>query len=147
MLSRLNGWQRIGVVLTVFWLFFVFGSGLIGYANLETGHGPFVYTIPGQVVMVKKGTEGRCTQIDPDPKAPDLGWGYSVDEVLQLQRHCTKDHYIEGTPDETRQIPDRHVFHFGDILMAAIVPPVVVWLLLFVVVAAVRWIAGGFRPK
>jgi len=89
MLSRLNGWQRIGVVLTVLWLLFVFARGLIGYVNLDTGSGPFIDTVPGHVMVVKKGTEGRCTQIDPGPKKPDPGGVYTPDEVLQLDRHCS----------------------------------------------------------
>ena len=143
MLSRLNGWHRIGVVLAVLWLLLVFACGLIGYTNLETGRGPFVETIPGQVVVLKKGTEGRCTQMNPKKPAPYKGSIFDAPE----HPNCAPGHYVEATPDVTRQLPAQHIFHFGNMLVVAIIPPVLVWFLLLVAVTAVRWIANGFRPN
>lgn len=148
MLSRLNGWHRIGVVLSVLWLLLVFACGLIGYTNLETGHGPFVETIPGQTIVLKKGIKGRCTQVNTKKPATYKGGLFDL-RSLESPEHqnCAPGHYIKATPDVTRQLPSQHIFQFVDMLLVAIIPPVLVWLLLLITVAVVRWIANGFRPK
>lgn len=151
MLSRPNGWQRIGVVLTALWLIFVFSLGAIGYLSLERGHGPFVLTIHGDVVVIKKGTESRCTQkapekrINPDPVTGTIPFG----DVLPLSNTagCMPGHYIEGTPDVTRKLPDKHDFQYADMLGTAIIPPVVAWILIYIAVVVIRWVMEGFRRE
>ena len=93
MATRLNGWQRIGVVLSALWLFVFLFWGLNDYLN---GRGAFVQTIPGETVIVKKGTAGHCAQTDP---APASTAGRSIFDSLDEHtdedgRFCLTPHFV-----------------------------------------------------
>ncbi|HWG88477.1 MAG TPA: hypothetical protein VN679_11905 [Candidatus Acidoferrales bacterium] len=157
MLNQLNGWQRIGAVLAVMWIAFVLGKGLIGYSALETGQGAFVRTIPGQVVVVQKATAAHCTQVDPEPAPPSGSStsGLSLSSIFHRPYgddvpsgfHCTINHFIAATPDLTRTLPDRHDFQFSRMFVTAFAIPALVWLLIWIAMATIRWVAKGFHSK
>lgn len=144
---RLNGWQRIGVVLSALWLMTFLGWGL---SNYLFGKGAFVETIPGEMVVIKKGTDGYCTQVDPEPiNSPEVshaesGWGPSIPDGRRdsAGRYCLPSHYIEGTPAVTQQ---KEQFLFFGWLIVAFVPLFLAWLLSYACVFCVGWIAAGFK--
>jgi hypothetical protein len=141
MLNRLNGWQRIGVVLTVLWAIFILAVGAVGFASLASGKGPFVYTIKGKVERIK-GKDAYCTEPAPplDPNRHTFTW----DEAMG----CAPGALVEGTPDrEVEVIADQHRFMYEEFVGATIMPPLLVWLLAYTLVAVIRWIAKGFRRK
>jgi len=126
MLNRLNGWQRIGTVLTGLWLIFVLWFGLLGYVGLESGHGPFVKTVPGK--------EPYCTA--PAPELPPEKKTFTFEEALG----CAPGALVEGTPDQSH-------FMWGALAAAALIPAILGWLLAYALIGVIRWVAKGFRPK
>ena len=123
MLNRLNGWQRIGVVLTGAWLAFVFFVGALGYANLQEGRSLFVATV--------KGTPPRCTA----PAAPLKPGQKSF--TFEEAHGCAPGTLVEGTPD-------RHRFMWELLAAAATIPALLGWLAVYAVIAVIRWIGQGF---
>lgn len=143
MARRLNGWQRIGVVLSALWLLFVL---FVGVSNLLNEGGVFVQYTPSETVIVKRGTPGECTTV----LAPSSTASLTLDEFLNEQtdgkgRNCLRSNYIAGIPDVTRQTPARHEFLTGFFLFWLFAPPLFVWLLVYALVFSVRWIARGFK--
>jgi hypothetical protein len=126
MLNKLNGWQRIGVVITGVWVIFVLLSGAVGLINLERGQGPFVETV--------KGTPARCTT--PAPPAKPEQKSFTFEEA----HGCAPGALVEGTQGHSR-------FMWGALAIAAVAPAILAWLLAYAVVAIVRWVAKGFRGK
>jgi len=126
MLNRLNGWQRIGVVLTALWFLFVLFHGAKGYLSVESGTGPFVRTI--------QGTPPHCTSPAPEPSPGQKT--FSFEEL----HGCAPDALVGGTPD-------RSEFLWGELFAVAAIPPVLVWLLGYLLLGVVRWVAKGFRRK
>lgn len=124
MLNRLNGWQRIGAVLTASWLIFILLIGAIGYSNFENGNGPFVVTTKGRVAY--------CTTQAPnaasDKKTITLEEAYG----------CAPGALVEGTPD-------RKQFMWEAVAAAAIIPVVLLWVLAYMLIAVIRWVAKGFN--
>ena len=146
MTGRLNGWQRIGVVLTTLWLLFVAGAGVVGYSRLETGRGPFVLTISGDELVVAKGTNNRCTKkatdedLRGDPETHEIAFEVAV-------ANCSPGHLLYGKPDVKLQLPAQHRLRIDDMVLAAFLPPVVAWILIYGAVVITRWIAIGFRQR
>lgn len=147
---RLNGWNRIGIVLSILWVLFLAGVGWVSYA--KGGGGYFVETIPGQDVSAALGTPDRCIQVDPEPPAKPEGEGYSIFEVLQQGGHhdaqghyCTDAHFIAGEPARVVRTPDQHRFLWPGWLFCAFVPLVMIWVLAYLLAFCFRWIAAGFR--
>lgn len=124
MLSRLNGWQRIGVVLTGLWLAFMLFQGAVGYANLERGDGPFVEIV--------KGKEPHCSAPAPE-SLPDKKT-FSFEDAWG----CAPGALVEGTPDT-------HRFMWSALLASALVPALLAWALAYASIAVIRWVAQGFR--
>ena len=143
---RLNGWQRIGVVLSTLWALFVL---VVGVSNFLNGGGVFVHYTPSETVIVKRGTPGQCTEVlTPGTEAK----GLTFDEFLNEQtdgkgQHCLRSHYIAGIPDTTRQTPERHEFLTVSFLCWLLVPLLFAWLSIYALVFALRWIARGFKKR
>lgn len=137
-MDQLNGWQRIGVVLTGLWLVFILCLGVVGFANFETGRGPFVETI-----------KGKGARFVLPPRAPDF---ISDKQMARLEKDAHSGERIptweESSPITSGTLveatPDQHRFMWEALAAAAAIPPVLAWLLVCVLVTVVRWIAQGF---
>ena len=110
---QLNGWQRIGVVLSVVWMLSVGGYGALEHVQ---GGEPTYYFIDAVKVQL--------------PQAKDLarpGRLLSEEEFLgyRVERH----------------------FRLDRLIAAMLVPVVLFWVLAYVCVYVVRWIATGFRKN
>ena len=142
---RLNGWQRIGIVLSALWALFIL---FVGVSNSLNAGGPFVHYTPSVTITVKRGTLGRCTEVLASSSTAPL----SIDEILNEQtdalgEHCLRSHYITGIPDVTRQTPERHEFLAGTFLRWLLVPLLTAWLSVYALIFSVRWISRGFNQK
>jgi hypothetical protein len=122
---RLNGWQRIGVVLSVLWLVFVFGLGVCGYLDLPRALGPFV-------------------RIAQPPDAP-------ISAPRTAARHENRTHAaIAGTiipysdVSPIQSLNPTYEFNFPGVLLAAFIPLVLGWTIAIVLVKTIRWIHEGF---
>src|SRR5437773_621821 len=92
----------------------------------SSGQGPFVENV--------KGTPARCTTPAPTTKPGQKS--ITLDEAYG----CAPGALVEGTPDHNR-------FMWGALVIAAAAPAIFAWLLVYAVVAIVRWVAKGFRGK
>lgn len=144
----LNGWQRIGIVLSVLWALLLATAGLTG--------SQFIEAIPGQDVSAPPVMPARCTQVDPEPPAKPEAEGkrHSIfDELMQgghhdaQGRYCTDAHFIPSESARVVRTPDQHHFLWIKWLFYTFGPIVAVWLLAYVLVRCFRWVAAGFRSK
>ena len=78
-----------------------------------------------------------------DPSMIDLAQGVPEAPDNPFRAQMAADQAMNGIP----QAPDRHEFQFDDMVVVALVPPLLAWLLIYGAVATVRWIAKGFRRK
>jgi flagellar biogenesis protein FliO len=122
MAVRLNGWQRIGVVLSVLWLVVFLIWGLNDSLN---GRGSFFVDTPDQIAIAKVG----CHEVPPTPAEASKGWGPGYE--------C---------PPNT-ELPERHQFNTAGFWFVVIAPLLIAWLLVYACVFCVRWIAKGFKQK
>ncbi|MBT2747533.1 MULTISPECIES: hypothetical protein [unclassified Lysobacter] len=125
MLDRLNGWQRIGVVATGLWFAFIVCVGA-----LEGGITQRVAGAPAEYEYVPR------TPCTPDPPRPD--GSISFEEGLG-QPPCTDARLIR------EEVPEVYRTNWGAMFLAAIIPAILAWLLVYGTIGAVRWVAKGFR--
>jgi hypothetical protein len=118
MLNRLNGWQRIGVVLTGLWVALVL--------CVVAGTDSFVTTIPGQ----PPSCSAPAPESSPDKKT------FSFEEAFG----CAPGAIVAGTPDSQH-------FNWRGLMFAIAAVPVGVWLLIYLLIHIIRWVAQGFRRR
>ena len=124
MLSRLNGWQRIGVVLSFLWVCWV---ALIAINSHQAGHGSFIHVIAEK--------EGYCRKYEP--VAPSGRSPPTAEEYFGTGK-CLPENYVDAIPGE------KH-FQSGSFLLAALVPVVIGWLGVYLLIYVMRWVVAGFR--
>lgn len=133
MFSKLNGWYRIGIVLSALWVLYA-----AAYITLNiSGHqSVFVDTIDGQA--------GHC--IDGAPKIDDApkietprDKVFSLDELRMELGGCSEKFYVEGTPD-------KYSVKYDMALLFMLTPLFVGWLVI-IIIETIRWIVAGFRRK
>jgi hypothetical protein len=136
MFNRLNGWERIGVVITALWLIYVLFLGAIGIS----GGKPFGKTLPGseETTIIA----AKCSKPWPEKKP---GETISMEEAMG---QCAPG-AIEISPvTSNKQIfPDKHEFFYGAFFAAVFLPPLFFWFLAYTSVRVVKWVAKGFRGK
>lgn len=121
-LSRLNTLQRIGLALASLWVAFVFSIVAISYVN---NHGPFM-----QRITCDEG--GDCIR---DPEFPR--WNQWYEEPYPDLHSGT----VEPSP------LDRDRLMVGEAAVIAILPPLLAWVLSYVLAPVVRWLINGLRRK
>lgn len=127
MLNRLNGWKRVGIVLSCLWLAFVLLIGVESFARIQAGGvGEFVSTVQGRDAICTKPVSGSGTD----------GATFTFEEALG----CAPGALIEATPDT------RH-FRLGYFALALFAPVLLAWALAYIAVAVVRWVATGFYDR
>jgi hypothetical protein len=125
---KLNGWQRIGVVLSGVWLVGVSAIAGLSWADRQQTSGAFVRRIVVE--------SPRAEAIPPMTKqasqsSPDLPEGFA--KFLRDKGHNETSYAYE--------------FLVGPFIVALFLPVVLVWILAYAVVTLVRWVAVGFRRK
>ena len=128
MLTRLNGWQRIGVVASVIWLCFVSFAAI---DSLNSGQGAFTHTI--------KGKDGYCLKHEPaKPRVSDKNPPTAEEFFKQMGAVCLAENYVKATPDTT-------YFSWRSFLSMLLLPLVFGWFGAYLLIYVVRWVANGFR--
>lgn len=116
---RLNGWKRIGIVLSVLWCV---AGGLWVRGLVINDMGAAV------VSELKQCLDARSVQ--PDGRTPaNTDWG-----------PCNKTFEAHWS----RDVGDKWVEGIAYTAIYTIVPMLIVWLVVYALVAIVRWIAFGF---
>ena len=145
MFNQLNGWQRIGVVITGLWLAFVVILGI----NSLLGKGVFGTEIAATYKSVH--TDVVCSNPTPraTPKQPAPASSDTLDTLSEVRSpdDCAAGSImVRPASDKTIQIAaERHVFSFGPFFVALFVPPILLWLLSYASVAVFKWVARGFH--
>ena len=140
MFNRLNGWQRIGVVLTALWLLFALAIGAASLASPDEVRGPFVLHVDAKTKIVP-GTPAQCTKPAPPPDPTR-----KVVTFEEAFYGCAPGAMIEGTPDQTIQLSPAHdYFRYFTFLAFALTPPFAFWLIAYLTIFVFRWVASGFR--
>jgi hypothetical protein len=117
---RLNGWQRIGVLLSVVWI--VVGCLYIRSVVMDTLGAPAVY-------QLRACLDAHSTK--PDGTVPaDTDWGPCNRRFEAEWKREVQDNYVNGLA----------AVWTGGLLAAA-------WLLVYVLVGLIRWIGARFATK
>jgi hypothetical protein len=120
---RLNGWQRIGIVLSVVWILSVGGRGALEYLQ---GSGEPYYAMRF---------------------LPALGEDYYFADSIQIPVPPPKDTHVGSfvTFEEARGFRIEHHFRIGYLVAAVFAPVVLLWLFAYLSVFVVRWVRAGFK--
>ena len=145
MVTRLNGWQRIGGVVTALWLAYVVVLGLVS----AYGTGPFSVNLKATYKSLR--VEQVCSKPAPStlpsqssPAANPRVLPY--DAVAPLDGCRGGSTLIRPATEETVQVtPPRHIYLSGFFLLALLIPPALFWALSYGTIAVYKWVAKGFR--
>lgn len=116
---RINGWQRIGVILSLLWIIFICGYG--GYEYVQGPNGTHYF-----VEIIK---------VDTPPTPAN-----SYEKSLSGERKILSFEEFAGPP------PVR-TFMFGRLIITIIAPLTFAWAIAYLCVIAVQWIAAGFKKN
>jgi hypothetical protein len=119
MLSRTNGWQRIGIVLSVVWLIAACSFFLV--TTSRPGASPFLSI-----------SSAHC-----QPGAPQIPSSQKRLRLSEAVLGCPEKYIVPET--QGTNWLSTLVFLFGPILLA--------WALAFALVQTIRWVAAGFRKR
>ena len=119
-MKNLNGWQRIGVVLTSLWI--LFAALVIASAYLNAS---------SDFVFVNEGTPAVCSG-SSDPSGRTL----TLEEAFG---GC------EPGKEVSPAVPSSKHLLLGPAIAFLLLPPLIGWLFVYGTVAVVRWVAHGFH--
>jgi hypothetical protein len=117
-MERLNGWQRIGVVLSILW-FFV-GGFLGNQEAIREGADPAI-AIYGMCMDAAHGRENNNPKYDVAAALDECGR-----EFIKNDTAWTADHWYVA-------------------LFVGLVPIPLAWLLVWGLISLYRWMGAGFR--
>lgn len=115
---KLNGWYRIGVVLSVLWFFFTIGFTIYQYNY------PSKYSYPRLVSLTSSWIPDN-----PYMKSDTTKKIITTKELIKLED----------------VVWDKPVIRYGNILLYMIVPVVSGWLLVLTMIWSIKWIIRGFK--
>ena len=124
---RLNGSQRLGVVLAAVWTIGVASIATYEYANRKDGWFAGLTLPVGTVVSGSKAT------------LPD---GRSVDLNMTLEGKSVKPWEVQW--DNEAQVPTAQVIHWRA-LLGGLALPFFLWATVFLLARVVGWVRNGFR--
>jgi hypothetical protein len=128
-IPHLNGLQRLGVVASALWLVYAILIGVNQSRLVESGEGDFVLTIPGKEIP--------CPLTKEDTSSTSSGKNeISVEEFFGKDMVAT-----------TCTSPDLHLFNQPRFFAFLFLPIILVWVFVYLVIYAIRWIAAGFKHK
>jgi hypothetical protein len=117
---RLNGWQRIGVILSLLWVIVVGGSSVLEYFQLVHHNAYFVEMTRPESAPSSEDRE-KPERREPLPE----GFRRYSDALQATEPHVRLDRVV-----------------------AAIVFPLgAAWILAYLLVIGARWVAAGFRKS
>lgn len=135
MKTRLNGWQRIGIIISILWCFFISGTVFYEYSGNN-----FEEDLSGMCPHLWK---DFCSWHDSktDDKLSLLIEGEKsvVCETLRARATDLKTKYLRGDIK-----PELKVDYAG-VLLAIILPVVIFWIITYSLVWVVKWVRAGFR--
>jgi hypothetical protein len=117
-MSRLNGWQRIGILLSVLWAI-------------------------GSWIWITRENLDRQTDLKYDPAVllDQLCLEQPNADVGACNRRLWEDLADEAPLEIVQKTEDAH-----DAIFFALVPIPIGWLVAYALVGLVRWVKPGFRP-
>ena len=133
MLTRLNGWQRIGIVISALWL------GLVTLLGISSAFHTGPFGPKNEAVFETVVTEAVCSK-----PAPPLAEGQKKFTFEEAQG-CATGALIPASEKRVLITPAGHEFYFGRLLAALIIPVLFFWLFSYSCVAVFKWVAKGFR--
>lgn len=123
---RLNGWHRIGIVLSSLFMIVVSVYQRLKQADLEF----LLYRIANEA-------KSRCIEnVRANVPAPPAGF------VLDAEAAC-----IENYEKEIERIFSFTDVKIIDLLYHAVFPVIAAWIIVYFLLFTFRWIRGGFRDN
>jgi len=141
MIINFNGWQRIGVVLSVLWFIFIITVATTQFFN-HPERSAYVEIIPGKSRLIK-GSEPHCTK-------PSPALSFTANEIspAALDQYLAKCGYVNGAPDRLLHLtPDHYHFMFGKLAAIAIFPVLIAWCAVYLLIFIAHWVLAGFRNR
>ena len=122
---RLNGWQRIGVALSVVWILSVGGRGALEYL------------------------QGSAESNYAMKFLPAIGEDYYFADSIQIPVPMPKNTHVGSiiTYDEGRGFRMEHHFRIDHLFVAMLAPVVLLWVFTYLSVFVARWVAAGFKKN
>lgn len=122
---RLNGWQRIGIVISMIWLLTAFGMYFYELKNYPSGLANYIpNTVHRHIYVWVQDLEG--TRIWRD----------------QLKRENINKDFADIV---NRTYPLEPMFNISGLLMFTLIPVVLGWLVTYLVFYTLSWIKCGFQ--
>jgi hypothetical protein len=135
---RPNGWQRIGIIISILWILFIVGCWANSYANMQDfdsltyqSFPPFdqsfncwVYSNNNKIISIYRSGDNGLTPKDAFERSAQL----RVDHQNGLINPLLKIKYDQ-------------------IIISIIFPIFLFWFFSYLTVWITRWIAAGFRIK
>lgn len=122
---RLNGWQRIGIVLSIAWLPVGAFIGLNAISKREQA------AIDARI----KGPYDLCRSVEDQ----------SISHGVPFNRNCLQELYGKNLPEAIAEISGRESRWSAALIALAPIP--FAWLVVYLLVLLGRWIWRGFIPK
>ena len=125
-MNWLNGWQRIGVILSALWCMTIVGGAAIEHHKV--GHlAEAEKKTSDEILLCRENAKKSAT-----PEASKQACGLSADEFFRGQ-------------DAGKRSAEPSAL--SSMFALLFLPIVAFWLLAYVLVWAVRWVIAGFRVK
>ncbi len=135
---RLNGWHRVGVIISVYWVFFVIGNFVIAYSEIES---------------FEEATSRNC----PLLSKPFLSW-YDSKAKKEISVYDKENWFTKsvgcGVAEDRAKVfseqyqrgeiePEVKIQYMG-LIGAIVVPVLILWLGVYALVRLIKWVAAGF---
>ncbi|MEW6426499.1 MAG: hypothetical protein AB1568_00545 [Thermodesulfobacteriota bacterium] len=134
MKTRLNGWQRIGIIISILWCFFIFGSVLYSYSDND----------------FEEDLSGMCPQLWKD----FCSWHNSkTGEKLSLRIEGEKRVACETLMARATELKTKYLrgdikpelrVDYAEVLLAIFLPVIIFWITTYTLVWIVKWVRAGF---
>ena len=135
---RLNGWQRLGVIISVCWSIFVLGATAVEYSEIrdfEDQTRKFCPSLRYTMFEWKNDITGDVmTPYFPGEKGLSCG-------ELKMRVSLMVDAYLN---DKTAPSLKLKPFNLAAVI---VVPVIVFWVLVYLLTGAVKWVAVGFKKE
>ncbi len=136
-LNRPNGWQRIGLLISIAWVVYIgiaVSSQYNGIANLYEGlHGdcPIVPTM-------------SFVQWDDEKSGSPIDLFHSGERSLDCTVTSKRANLLLKQISDGVIIPTRSI-EYGSLVAAVFFPVAIFWLLSYMIIWLLRWVRDGFR--
>lgn len=125
-MNRLNGWQRIGVILSILWCLVAIGLGANDYYK---AYSYYSYRVQSEA--------SRTACLDKAAKGPTPEMSAKI-----CRRTVTESEFMGLPLPEKPSLPP-----VLPILALAFLPIAAGWLLVLITIRATKWVREGFKTK